>query len=198
MSHDLSSQPLVVVGISGSPSTRSRSRALLASAIDVLRDEGAEVSAIDLSSLPAAALLAREASPDVADAIARVAAAHIVIASTPVYRATYTGLLKTFFDLLPLHALDGKVALGLATGGAPGHEGVLDHGLRPLFASLDAIVAPRAVFATDASFADGIPDAALTSRARLAALGALRLAEGIREGAQGADSSQALATPATQ
>jgi len=89
---------LTVVGISGSPAARSKSRTLLERALAALAARGASTTLIDLAALPADALLGRRRSSDVDDALARVAEATIIVASTPVYRATYTGLLKVFFD----------------------------------------------------------------------------------------------------
>lgn len=167
--------PLHVVGIAGSPAAASRSRALLGVAMSAAEPAGARTTLVDLSVLSADGLLARRRTPDVDAALLAVHEGHVIIAATPVYRATYTGLLKLFFDLLPPRALAGKVALGIATAGSAGHEGVIDHGLRPLFASLEAIVLPAAVFATDADFTAGVPHEALVARVRNATARALQL-----------------------
>jgi FMN reductase len=155
---------LEAVAISGSPSERSKSRRLLDVAVRSLEQHGVAVSTVDLSSLPADALLGRVKSDAVEEAIAAVNRAHIVLASTPVYRATYSGLLKVFFDLLSPDSLARTVAVPLATGGSPGHQLVLDHGLGPLFASLGATVVPTGIYGTDAQFAGGDPDSALARR----------------------------------
>jgi FMN reductase len=115
-------------------------------------------------------------APELDDAIASVTGASIVVASTPVYRATYSGLLKVFFDLLPPESLRAKIAVSIATGGGAAHQLVLDHGLRPLFASLGAVVASTGVFGTDAEFADGIPRSALVDRLERATVEATMLA----------------------
>ena len=146
-----------VVGISGSPSARSKSRTLLEHALAALAERGATPSLIDLASLPADALLGRRRSDDVDDALARVSRATIVVASTPVYRATYSGLLKVFFDLFPINGLADKVAIAIATGGSPAHQLVIDHGLRPLFGSVGAITTPTGIYGTDSGFENGVP-----------------------------------------
>jgi FMN reductase len=168
---------LTAIGISGSPSASSRSRALLEHALARLGTRGIGTGIIDLNTLPADGLLGRATSPEVARALAQVAAADIVVASTPVYRATYTGLLKVFFDLFEQRALAGKVGIALASGGAPGHLLVLDHGLRPLFASVGAVVTSAGVYATDAEFSAGIPDEHVRERIERAAAEAVALAE---------------------
>jgi FMN reductase len=168
---------LQAVGISGSPSARSRSRALLERALARLTSAGLQARLIDLNTLPADGLLGRLPSREVEQALTDVAAADIVLASTPVYRATYSGLLKVFFDLLSQHALAGKVAVSIATGGAPGHQLVLEHGLRPLFASVDAVVVPTGVYAVDAEFTGGAANQSLIDRIDRAVAEAVALAD---------------------
>ena len=145
-----------------------------------LGESGAATALVDLSALPADALLGRRVSADVQQALASVAAADIVAVGTPVYRATYSGLLKVFWDLLGPGALVGKVAIPIATCGGPAHALCIDHGLRPLLASVGAVVVAAGVYGTDAEFADLVPNATLLGRVRLAADEAVALAEGLR------------------
>ena len=168
---------LTAIGISGSPSPRSKSRLLLEHALSLLGEQGAATSLVDLATLPADALLGRTRSRDVDDALAAVRGATIVVASTPVYRATYTGLLKVFFDLLPLDGLAGKTAIAIATGGAPAHQLVVDYGLRPLFASVGALMAPTGIYGTDVAFEQGVPQQALLDRIARAVEEAIALAD---------------------
>jgi FMN reductase len=168
---------LTAVGISGSPSAHSKSRTLLRLTLEQLSERGVATQLIDLSALPADALLGRRQAPELDRALAAVAASSIVIASTPVYRATYSGLLKVFFDLFAPRALTGKIGVAIATAGAPGHQLVLDYGLAPLFASVGAVVTATGIFATDAEFAAGIPDDTLRERIASAAAEAVALAE---------------------
>ena len=88
-------------------------------------------------------------------AIESATRARIVVAGTPVYRATYSGLLKVFFDLLPQDSLLGKIGVPIVTGHDRGHSLALDHGLRPLFASLGATVVASGVYGTSAQFQNG-------------------------------------------
>ena len=146
---------LRAVGISGSPSSGSKSRALVAYALERLADRGAETALIDLATLPAEALLGRRAEARVTAALEAVAGARVVVAGTPIYRATYSGLLKVLFDLLPQDGLAGKIGIAIATGHGPAHSLAIDHGLRPLFASLGATVVPSGVYGSSEQFADG-------------------------------------------
>lgn len=168
---------VTAVGISGSPAPRSKSRTLLEHALAELRDRGVTTTLVDLSSLPADALLARRRAPEVDDALAHVSRAAIVIASTPVYRATYSGLLKVFFDLMPVNGLVGKTAIPIATGGSPAHQLVIDHGLRPLFASLGAVITPTAIYGTDSAFENSIPHPTLIARMQVAVSEAISLTD---------------------
>ena len=153
------------VGVSGSPGSVSRSRTLLELALAALERLGVGPSRlIDLGRLPADALLGRRQEVEVTDALQAVQAAAILVVSTPIYRATYSGLLKVFFDLLPQDALAGKVAIPIATGAGPSHLLAVDHGLRPLLASVGALVTATAIYGTDAQFKNGAPDFALVER----------------------------------
>jgi len=167
---------LVAVGISGSPSATSKSRVLVEHALAQLEARGAAVRLIDVATLPADALLGRGSASQLTDALARVAEARIVVAGTPVYRATYSGLLKVFFDLLPQDALVGKVGVPIVTGHGVAHSLALDHGLRPLFASVGATVIAQGVYATSEQFADGTPAAELRAAVDRAVREAVALA----------------------
>jgi FMN reductase len=83
------------------------------------------------------------------------------------FAASYSGLFKTFFDVLDTDALDGKPVLIAATAGTARHSLVLDHALRPLFAYLHAVVVPTGVFAATGDFGDS--DGALQKRIERAA-----------------------------
>lgn len=187
----MSSNRLSAVGVSGSPSASSKSRRLLADVLAALGESGAATTLVDLAALPADALLGRRPSEEVEQALALVGSADILAVSTPVYRATYSGLLKVFCDLLAPGALGGKVAIPIATGGGPAHALCIDHGLRPLLASVGAVVIAGGLYATDAEFAERVPNAAALGRVRLAADEAVALAEGLRA-ARGAMSSSTM------
>ena len=150
-----------VVGISGSPSGTSKSRALVEHTLGCFAARGASSELVDLAGLPADALLGRVTAPAVTTALETTTRARIVVAGTPVYRATYSGLLKLFFDLLPQDSLVGKIGVPIATGHAAAHALAVDHGLRPLFASLGATVIAAGVYGTSAQFQDGKPAAEL-------------------------------------
>jgi FMN reductase len=94
--------------------------------------------------------------------------ADALVVATPVYRRTYSGLLKALFDLFDPAALAGIPAV-LAVTAAHGAESLcIDHGLRPLIASLEGWSVPTAVYATHRDFDEGRPIDAVTERMTLA------------------------------
>jgi FMN reductase len=104
-----------------------------------LQAQGFGIDFINVRDLPAEdLLLARVDSPPIKDAIARVEAADALVVATPIYKAAYSGALKTFLDLLPQFALAGKTVFPMATGGTIAHVLAIDYALRPVLASLAA------------------------------------------------------------
>ena len=127
----------VIATISSSPNRTSKTDAVLSDVARQLQRAGHVVVPVVLRDLHAEPLLRGNAhDPDIARAVAALEAADAVVVSTPVYKAAYGGLLKTFLDLLPQFALRGKVVLPVATGGTPAHVLVVDYALRPVLASL--------------------------------------------------------------
>ncbi|HEU5098666.1 MAG TPA: NAD(P)H-dependent oxidoreductase, partial [Roseiflexaceae bacterium] len=147
-------KPLRALGVSGSASPHSRSRVLIERTLAQLETLGIGASLIDLIDLAADALLARRRDLVVDAAIDQAAQAGILILGTPIYRASYTGQLKAFLDLFPQDTLRGSVVGLIATGAGSSHALAIDHGLRPLVASLRGLTAAQALYVTDAQFPD--------------------------------------------
>ncbi|MFI8261039.1 MULTISPECIES: CE1759 family FMN reductase [unclassified Streptomyces] len=140
---------LVVVsaGLSSPSSTRLLADRLAAA---TLRHVDAETEVIELRDL--ATEIARHfvtgfPPARLAAALDAVAAADGLVAVTPVFAASYSGLFKSFFDVIDKDALTGKPVLVGATGGTARHSLVTEHALRPLFTYLRALVMPTAVYA---------------------------------------------------
>jgi FMN reductase len=157
---------LVVVsaGLSRPSSTRLLADRLSAASAAALRASGAEadVEVIELRDLAHAItdnLLTGFPSGALEQALAAVSSAEAVIAVTPVFSASYSGLFKSFFDVLDEGALDGTPVLMAATAGTARHSLVLEHALRPLFSYLHAAPLPTAVFAATEDFgSNGLQD----------------------------------------
>lgn len=140
-----------VLLIAASPTQPSRSAALLDAVGQRLQARGAHTELLSLRELePRALLLADTRYPDIAQAVAQVADAQVVVVATPVYKAAYSGVLKVFLDLLAQTALQGKTVLPLATGGSPHHMLALDYALRPVLQSLGAKHILPGIYASDA------------------------------------------------
>ncbi|MFF2864265.1 FMN reductase [Streptomyces rubiginosohelvolus] len=103
-----------------------------------LRDFAVDIANHLVSGFPSAGLR---------EAIDAVTEADGLIAVTPVFTASYSGLFKSFFDLIDHTALTGKPVVIAATGGTARHSLVLEHALRPLFAYLRAVTVPTSVYA---------------------------------------------------
>ncbi|GJF29670.1 oxidoreductase [Kitasatospora sp. NE20-6] len=109
----------------------------------------------DLATEIAHNLVTGFAGPKLRAALDAVAAADGLIAVTPIFSASYSGLFKSFFDVLDRDALTGTPVLIAATGGTARHSLALEHAVRPLFAYLRAAVVPTAVFAASEDWGPG-------------------------------------------
>ena len=102
-----------------------------------------------------------------ADALDEVTGADALVVVTPTFSASFSGLFKSFFDVLDADALRGTPVLMAATGGTERHSLVLEYALRPLFAYLHAEPVPTGVYAATGDFG---ADAGLGDRVDRAAL----------------------------
>jgi len=143
---------MAIVALAGSPSDHSRSTALLRHVLARFPDATPR-SEIVLRDLPPAALVRADVDhPAIRRAREQVAAARLVVVATPIYKASYSGLLKSFLDLLPQDALRDKTVLALGTGGSAAHLLALDYALKPVLAALGARHFLDTVYAVDAQF----------------------------------------------
>jgi FMN reductase len=126
-------------------------RALGAQGVDVdvevieLRDHAHDLTNNLLTGFP---------SPSLRAAIDNVVLADGLIAVSPIFTASYSGLFKTFFDVLDAEALAGKPVLIGATGGTERHSLALEHALRPMFAYLRSVVVPTGVYAATSDWGE--------------------------------------------
>jgi FMN reductase len=147
---------LRVVVVNGSPHDKSKTMGLVDVALDALSTMlPTTVHRIDVYRLGpefATATKREDVAPDVETELLAAETADLLIAATPVYRGSYTGLFKHFFDLVDQYALANKLVLLAATGGGDHHALALEHALRPLFGFFQAMTVPVAVFASAGDF----------------------------------------------
>ncbi|MFH5821128.1 NAD(P)H-dependent oxidoreductase [Georgenia sp. AZ-5] len=143
-----------VVALSGNPRAGSRTRTVAErAAARVAELLGAPAPAVvDLSELAGEIFAAERPGADAARAT--VAAARVVVVATPTYKATYTGLLKSFLDLYGNNGLAGVVAVPLQVAGNPAHLLAAEVHLRPLLVELGAQVPTRALVLTEGQLDD--------------------------------------------
>ncbi|OLR90188.1 NAD(P)H-dependent oxidoreductase [Actinokineospora bangkokensis] len=128
-----------VLIISGSPSSTARPGVVATLVATALTAAGHSADLLAVRDLPTVALLAEDrAEPAISAALSAVESADGLVVVSPVYRAAYSGLVKSLLDLLPTGALVGKAVLPLATGGSQGHLVALDFVLRPLLFAMGA------------------------------------------------------------
>ncbi|WP_406410328.1 FMN reductase [Streptomyces halstedii] len=166
--------PLRIVAVSAGLSSPSSTRLLADRLAEATRerlaadqDRAVEVQVVELRDLAVSIanhLVTGFPPADLRDAIDAVTGADGLIAVSPVFTASYSGLFKSFFDLIENTALTGKPVLIAATGGTPRHSLVLDHAMRPLFAYLRAVTLPTSVYAASEDwgapgdeYAEGLP-----------------------------------------
>ena len=142
-----------IVAITGNPRPESRTHGLartlaaeLAAALD------GSVTDVDLAVLGPRVL--DPADPDASAAVAQVLDADVLVLASPTYKATYSGLLKSFLDRLGTGSLAGKAAVPILLGGAPNHQLAVDLHFAPLLLELGAAVPVRGLFVLESDVDD--------------------------------------------
>jgi FMN reductase len=159
---------VISAGLSNPSSTRLLADRLAAATVAALRARGedATVEVVELRDHArdlADNLTTGFANESLQAAVDTVVGADAVIAVTPVFSASYSGLFKTFFDVIDKDALIGTPVLLGATAGTARHSLVVEFAMRPLFAYLRAVPVPTGVFAASEDWAGG-GDGALIGR----------------------------------
>ncbi|MBQ1766014.1 MAG: FMN reductase [Aquincola sp.] len=178
-------RPLRLTAVSGGMQRPSRSTALAEHLMDLIAQAlPCEQRLVELGALApqfAGAIWRNQLPAALERELAAVEQADVLVVATPVYRGSYTGLFKHFFDFIEQDALVDKPILLAATGGSERHALVIEHQLRPLFSFFQARTWPLGVYATDKDFVDHrVHDDALLQRARLAVDRGLHLVERAR------------------
>ncbi|WP_312530530.1 NAD(P)H-dependent oxidoreductase [Paracoccus sp. (in: a-proteobacteria)] len=171
---------VVVASINGSPHKPSRTQYLLAElcaamgesiAMELRQIELCEVGP-DLFSAPQRSGLSVKGD----HILRQVESAEILVVGTPVYHASYTGLLKQLFDLLDDERMRGRIAVPVANGETPMHGLMLEHQMRPLFSSIGIVTTSTTLFATQHEISDGgVLSRRLREAAQLTAIEAVQM-----------------------
>jgi FMN reductase len=148
---------VVSAGLSQPSSTRLLADRLVQATTERMRENGVEanVTVIELRELAhdiTNNLLTGFASPKLQEALDALADADGLIAVTPIFTTSYSGLFKSFIDVIDPQSLTDLPVLIAATGGTERHSLALDYALRPLFSYLHAVVVPTAVFAASSDW----------------------------------------------
>ncbi|MDY2941172.1 MAG: CE1759 family FMN reductase [Varibaculum sp.] len=170
---------VVTAGMSESSQATALARELAEATAEGLSERGVvtEIHLIELRNLARAitdGVLTQVLTSELEAALTEVAAADGVVAVTPTYQASYSGLFKMFWDLIDVenNPLDGIPVLMGATGGSARHQLVTEYAMRPLFAYLHMEPTRRAVFAATEDWgeatADSVRDVPLQHRIAVA------------------------------
>lgn len=178
MSTETRTLAVVSAGLSTPSSTRLLADRLTAATVAALAERGitATVEVVELRQHArdlADDLLTGFPNVSLRQAVETVVGADALIAVTPIFSGSYSGLFKTFFDVLDQDSLAGRPVLMGATAGTARHSLALEHALRPLFSYLRAVVVPTAVFAAPEDWAgrnDGLHARVTRAADELAAL----------------------------
>ncbi|MBA8824746.1 FMN reductase [Saccharopolyspora lacisalsi] len=161
-----------VLAISAGLSQPSTTRLLADRLVTATRGELGDETAVDVVELRDYAhditdgLLTGFANQHLRPVLDQLHAADGLILVSPTFTASYSGLFKSFIDLVEPGSVQGKPVLLAATGGTERHSLVLEHALRPLLAYLRAQAVPTAVYAASADWGS---DADLNQRITRAA-----------------------------
>lgn len=191
-------RPLRLTAVSGGMQRPSRSTALAAHLMDLIAQAlPCEQRLVELGTLApqvVGAICRAQLPAMVERELAAVEQADVLVVATPVYRGSYTGLFKHFFDFIEQDALIDTPILLAATGGSERHALVIEHQLRPLFGFFQARTWPLGVYATDRDFVDHrVHDDALKQRARLSVQRGLPLIDRARLETRGATAARVAA-----
>src|SRR5436309_4461807 len=146
---------MLIVGYAAGIGQSWHTRLLVESVLQAAATASADTELFDLSQTPidfAANKAAAEYSPTTQYAVELAGRADGFVFGSPIYRATYTGVLKNLFDLLPVEAVLGKTAGLVATGGSFHHYLALDFTFRPIMTFFNMHTVPGVLYASREQF----------------------------------------------
>jgi FMN reductase len=136
--------------IVGAPNDQSRLNGLLNYAKEFLKDQNISYELVKVHTLPAEDLItAKFDSEEIKHANRIVEDSSGVLVLTPVYKASYSGILKTYLDLLPQKSFENKILLPIVIGGSFGHLLAIEYALNPVLSALGANHIVNGVYTID-------------------------------------------------
>ena len=144
-----------IVALSGNPRPGSRTLLVAQTLAERLAErlgDAEPVTSLDLAEV--APQLFAESAPDAERYVEVLAGASVAVVATPVYKASYTGLLKVFLDRYPGGGLRGVLAVPVVVSASPAHSFVAEHLLRPLLVELGASAPTRPFAVTEKQLGD--------------------------------------------
>lgn len=162
-----------IMALSGNPRPQSRTHTLAVTLAAELAGviPGAAVTEIELADLGSRVL--EHDDPAAAAAVTRVLAADILVIASPTYKASYSGLLKSFLDRFGTGSLAGKAAVPIMLGGLPGHQLAVNVHFTPLLAELGAKVPAGGLFVLESDVPGFATFAAAWAKENAAAIAAI-------------------------
>ena len=149
---------MLILGVAGGIGQSCHTRLLTEAVLAAAQAKGADIELLDLSQAPLE-FAANKATEDYLEptqhAIALAGQADGFVFASPIYRATFTGVLKNFFDLMPVEAMLGKVGGLAATGGSLHHYLALDFTFRPIMTFFNMHTVPGVLYGSREDF---LPD----------------------------------------
>jgi FMN reductase len=151
-----------LVGVSGSPTSPSRTTALVDAVLEAVADRFAPVGDVERRTIELSAIVPAlfggprrsDLGPEAEAALLAVETADVIVAGSPAYRASYTGLFKHFFDYVGQYALVDTPVVLVATGGSDRHALLVEHQMRPLFGFFQALTLPLGIYGNENDFTD--------------------------------------------
>ncbi len=159
-----------LLGVSASPSIGSKTMIALMTAMEYVRSVHPDVTTEIVNIREYDVIFCDARNPDLYEGdtrivIDKVVEADALIIATPIYRGSYTGILKNLVDVLPNNALQGKVVGLIATAASDHHFLAIEHALKPLIGYFYGHPVPGAVYVQNEHFAAGkLVDAGINER----------------------------------
>ena len=136
--------------IVGAPNDKSRLNGILQYATDFLNKRKKSYEIIKVHTLPPEDLITANFNSDKIKRVNEIVEhSSGVLVLTPVYKASYSGILKTYLDLLPQKGLENKAVLPLVIGGSYGHLLTIEYALNPILSTLGATHIVNGVYVVD-------------------------------------------------